>query len=495
MNKHYSYYFYKKYLLNRSINLGIVLLTLSSVANAKVAQPVIDTLATPVTTNHTANLVISDYEAKIAKVSKQLEMMKLEKQKLSLENELQTEQHRQNLLAMEQEKERLELEYALLLEKARHELVTLTTEKDKLLLENEITSAQHTKMLADLETKKTRLELEATVREQESAKALAHLAAEKSQLAAKNALVEEKNRQEELKIHIETARLGFEITKMEFEKSKRHADLEALNEKIAERNTREEWDSQVNKPKEYLEEPYQNGHLVISDRRIELNDPIFFGTADYIVERLHYFNNKDTQYPIFLVIDSCPGGSVMEGAKIIKAMQNSRAPVYVVVKSLAASMAAIITSLAERSYAYPEAIIVHHQMWNGMLGNIRQHEENLEFMKEWSKRLLTPVAKNMGLTLEEFVEQMYKHNSEGNWREFATGATQYDWVDYVVEDIRDVSFDKKPEDQQEGSSGLILFERLQQEKIDDKGQRYVQLPRLRPTDFYHIYNPDKYYRY
>jgi len=219
MNKHYSYYFYKKYLLNRSINLGIVLLTLSSVANAKVAQPVIDTLATPVTTNHTANLVISDYEAKIAKVSKQLEMMKLEKQKLSLENELQTEQHRQNLLAMEQEKERLELEYALLLEKARHELVTLTTEKDKLLLENEITSAQHTKMLADLETKKTRLELEATVREQESAKALAHLAAEKSQLAAKNALVEEKNRQEELKIHIETARLGFEIQRWSLKKA------------------------------------------------------------------------------------------------------------------------------------------------------------------------------------------------------------------------------------------------------------------------------------
>ena len=33
-----------------------------------------------------------------------------------------------------------------------------------------------------------------------------------------------------------------------------------------------------------------------------------------------------------------------------------------------------------------------------------------------------------------------------------------------------------------------------EEKIDEKGQRYVSLPRLDPFDLYYIYNPDRYYR-
>jgi hypothetical protein len=34
-----------------------------------------------------------------------------------------------------------------------------------------------------------------------------------------------------------------------------------------------------------------------------------------------------------------------------------------------------------------------------------------------------------------------------------------------------------------------------QEKVDEKGQAYVSLPRLRPFDFYFLYNRDGYYRY
>jgi len=32
------------------------------------------------------------------------------------------------------------------------------------------------------------------------------------------------------------------------------------------------------------------------------------------------------------------------------------------------------------------------------------------------------------------------------------------------------------------------------EKTDEKGARYMSLPRLEPFDFYFIYNPDRYYR-
>ena len=52
----------------------------------------------------------------------------------------------------------------------------------------------------------------------------------------------------------------------------------------------------------------------------------------------------------------------MAGYKILKAMEGSAAPVYVVVKSFAASMAANIATQSKKSFAYPNAIILHHQI-------------------------------------------------------------------------------------------------------------------------------------
>ena len=65
-----------------------------------------------------------------------------------------------------------------------------------------------------------------------------------------------------------------------------------------------------------------------------------------------FFNNKSKTDPIFIVIDRCPGGSGMEGARIVQAIKTSPAPVHVVVKSYAASMAAIILAQADHSYAF-----------------------------------------------------------------------------------------------------------------------------------------------
>ena len=87
--------------------------------------------------------------------------------------------------------------------------------------------------------------------------------------------------------------------------------------------------------------------LRVSLRRIELNGPIMSGAADYVCQRIHYFNNKSSK-PIFIVIDNCPGGSVLEGFQIVQAMKNSKAPIHVVVKRFAASMAACITTTGRR---------------------------------------------------------------------------------------------------------------------------------------------------
>ncbi len=237
--------------------------------------------------------------------------------------------------------------------------------------------------------------------------------------------------------------------------------------------------------------------LTITDRRIPLNGPISMETADDIVQRVDYFNNQNREYPIFLVIDSSPGGSVMAGYKILKAMEGSAAPVYVVVKSFAASMAANIATQAKRSFAYPNAVILHHQILSGSSGNLTEQKERIKDLEEWWKRLAAPVAKKMGLSLEEFIKRMYGNRSTGDWQEFGDSARKLKWVDEVAEVVREESYDKNPDgpsgpksprSRAEGAATTL------QEKVDAMGRRYLLLPRLEPVDCYYLYNPDNYYR-
>jgi len=431
-------------------------------------------------------------DPEIQELKKQYDLLKLQNAILSTQNVIESEQNQKALMVLQKEKDTLQLQNELLAEKNQEKLAQLTAEKEKLLLENELEVAKRQQFVSNLEAMKTRLELENQIHEYEKKQMLMDLEKEHEQLAMQNSIVAEKNKHEELKIQLEATKLNFEMTKLEYERNKRTLKLEELGEKITERDQTEMWENQVNKPIEYLKDPFVDGYLVVSDRKIKLEEVIFSGTAEYVTERIHYFNNKNTEYPIFLVIDRCYGGSVMEGSKILEAMQNSRAPVYVVVKSLAASMAAIITSLAERSFAYPNAIIVHHQMMSFMFGNRTQIEEELEIGQEWTKRVMLPVAKKMGITMDEFVEKMYASSSSGNWREFGDNATKIKWVDTIVKDIRDVSFNRRPIDTEDNEDEMFIFAR--EEKIDAQGNHYVELPRLTPLDVYYLYNPYNYFR-
>jgi len=290
--------------------------------------------------------------------------------------------------------------------------------------------------------------------------------------------------------------LGAEATRVELKRSKASLEVEKLMHKINARKQQKVWENEVNRPKEYLKNPYVDNHLVISDRKIELDLVIFWGTAKYVNERIHYYNNISTEYPIFLIIDTCYGGSVTEGAKILEAIHASQAPVYVVVKTFAASMAAVITTLAEHSYAYPNAFILHHQILTFVFGNQKEIAEQMKTTNEWTKRILHPVAKKMGIAMDEFVQKMYEKNSLGDWGEFADNATKLKWVNTIVKDIRDTSFIRYPTPQMNKGEGYYADKAaIHNEKVDSQGQKYVELPRLNPLDIYFLYNPNNYYRY
>jgi ATP-dependent Clp protease, protease subunit len=368
----------------------------------------------------------------------------------------------------------------LLTETQKLQLWELTSKKNILLLENELAAAQLTRLLAELE-------------------------AEQKKLAAENALLEESKRHEQMRFEAEQAQVEQKIKKLAAENAllmqKYSRDIMALSYEaaktqvqISKRMAEQEWENESNTQPVYLLEPFVDETLIISDRKINLGEVILFETAGYVEERIQYFNNKNPHYPIFLVIDYCYGGSVVAGARIINAMQNSQAPVYVVVRSMAYSMAAIITAVAERSYAYPNALIGHHEITLFFFyGNTSYLREVTERLEEWARRLMQPVAEKMGLTLEAFIEKMYQKSSTGFWEEFATEAQKLRWVDFIAANLRDTSYTRHPDQQIKNRPSeplpLILPE------VDEKGTRYMKLPALPPRDFYYLYNPEKFYRW
>ncbi|MEK7950084.1 ATP-dependent Clp protease proteolytic subunit [Luteolibacter soli] len=366
-------------------------------------------------------------------------------------------------------------------------------EQEKLTAENNLAAAKLTaetnamrseitrlKMERDLLTE--RLSLSAIKRQAAEEEAMSKIEAEKAQITRDNEL--SKARAEyltnELKAvqsqsGIELSKLQNQISNMEMEtKRKSYADAKPV----------------------YLENPLRDdGTLVISDRRIPLNGLITMATADQITDRIDFYNNADKKLPIFIVIDESPGGSVMAGYRILKAMESSDAPVHVVVKSFAASMAAGITTLAKQSYCYPNAIILHHQISSTLFGqmNLTEQAEVVKESQRWWTRLATPVAAKMGVSTDEFIKQMYAHNSSGDWSEFGEDANKLKWVDHIVTGIEETSFTKNPDLKPTGPGAPQPAAEVKEE-VDATGKPFSYLPRLTPKDVYFLYNPDNYYR-
>ena len=241
-------------------------------------------------------------------------------------------------------------------------------------------------------------------------------------------------------------------------------------------------DATVTSSVQYRAEPFVDGVLHVSDRRIPLNGVIDDALADRVTDAIAFFNNRSRELPIFLVIDSSPGGSVMAGTRIVRAMQSSEAPVHVLVKSYAASMAAVLVTTADHSYAYPNAILLHHQLWAMTTGNIRQTERNLAMMQEWDRRLVEPICAKIGMTQEQFVAAMYAHDPDGDWSEFADEAARLGWVGHVVKDVREEGVSALGDAREQVGTRVSLTRPTAAISIDD-------LPPLGPFDAWFVHAP------
>lgn len=337
---------------------------------------------------------------------------------------------------------KLEQQFAQQLAKARLEIELIKLEKEKILAEIELTQA---KVAKDLEKVNT----EILVSQQISQRL-------KLELETMKGLLDKKGIKDELD---------------------KYADID---DKVS-----------------YLDQPLQkDGSVIISDRRIDLNGVITPWKANYVIDTIHYLNNKNDKFPIFLVIENSPGGSALAGSRILQSMNKSKAPVHVVLKGFAASMSAIITTLAKKSYAYPNAEILHHQV-SGFAGrlNVRESKEFSRLIEKCHTRFLGPVAKKMGISLDELDKKFYENAVGGNWLEYADDAKKVKWVDEIVSDIREVNLVKKPDPKDYTWKSYV--EDYYRTGIIAQGDEYsdiVYLPKLGDNDFYYIYNPDNKYR-
>ncbi len=234
----------------------------------------------------------------------------------------------------------------------------------------------------------------------------------------------------------------------------------------------------------YPRDPVVEGVLHISDRRIAFNGVVDDALATYVCERIAFYNALDAQAPIFIVIDRSPGGSVMSGYQILQAMESSKAPVYVVVKGYAASMAAIITTMAERSFVYPQTIVLHHQASTSLQGNATELAEQLKWTKVWCERIFVKVAQKMDLTVDEFVQRMYGAVSTGDWKVLGVEAQRLKWVTDVTERMSE-----------DGVNALVAapqpaeLKREGMTNSDFAATRQTILPAPQPFDVWWVYDP------
>ncbi len=224
----------------------------------------------------------------------------------------------------------------------------------------------------------------------------------------------------EAEAHLATARISVDYAKVASV-----ATIARLQQKVA--------DIAAAAKVQHPSDPLVDGVLHISDRRIPFNGVVNNRLAHDVCEQIAFYNAQDDKSPIFIVIDRSPGGSVMSGYMILEAMESSKAPVYVVVKGYCASMAAIVTTLAKRSFVYPQTIVLHHQASTGLSGNMTQLQEQLKWSKVWCERIFIKVANRIGVPLDDFVANMYKATSTGDWKVTGDEAGRMKWVTDVVE--------------------------------------------------------------
>lgn len=122
--------------------------------------------------------------------------------------------------------------------------------------------------------------------------------------------------------------------------------------------------------------------------------------AQTIAEQIKQLGTQ-SKTPIYLLINS-PGGSVVDGALIISAMEASPAIVNTVCLQFCASMAAIIHGHGTNRLMVDRSILMFHNAAGGVQGTMPQMYTRLNLFNRYVDKMATTIATRAGLTLEQY---------------------------------------------------------------------------------------------
>jgi ATP-dependent Clp protease protease subunit len=159
---------------------------------------------------------------------------------------------------------------------------------------------------------------------------------------------------------------------------------------------------------------------------ITIRGPIQGSSATNWISQM---NDRDTDIDTMYLYLSSPGGSVLEGNKLIdqiKTLQLNGVNV-VCIADFAASMAFVLLQSCPLRLALPSSILMQHQMSLGLKGNLENVNNYLEFIHLVNDNLEKMQADRMNMTENEF-----KNKVMNDWWIPGHMAKNYNAVDDLV---------------------------------------------------------------
>ncbi len=119
---------------------------------------------------------------------------------------------------------------------------------------------------------------------------------------------------------------------------------------------------------------------------------------------INQINDRDPDADTMYIYLSSPGGSVLEGNKIIDQIKTMElAGVNVVcVADFAASMAFVILQACQKRTALPSSVLMQHQMSLGLEGPIENINNYLDFIQQIRANLELMQAERLNMTVSQF---------------------------------------------------------------------------------------------
>lgn len=125
-------------------------------------------------------------------------------------------------------------------------------------------------------------------------------------------------------------------------------------------------------------------------------------SVDVVINDINGFNAKNNK-PIYLLLDT-PGGSVIDGGRLISTIQASKNPVYAVCMQLCASMGFMILEHSHQRMGVSRAILMGHPASIGMIlqAELDKAVSRLSFLKRYVDKMDAFIANRAGIPVDKF---------------------------------------------------------------------------------------------